>query len=427
MDKNDSRSTVHGPRSTVHGPRFTFFTLAWRNLWRNKRRTLITLASISFAVFFAIVQRGLHGGSWQNMLDNVLHSYTGYLQVHAKGYWDEKTFDYTFELSDSLSRQLSQNKNVKSLVPRVESFALASAGNKTKGVIVAGIDPAKEEQFSKLSDKIKDGSMLLASDTAIVVSQRFAHFMNIAVGDTLTLIGQGYQGASANGIFVVKGIVKLPSPEWDNQMVFMPLNIAQSFYSCDNRLTSLVIDIEKPRFLDQTTDAIAAKIDLDTYEVMTWRQMLNELYQQYVSDEGGGILILGLLYLIVGFGIFGTVMMMTAERTREFGVMLAIGTSYKRILSIVCFEMLLIATMGIILGMIGSLPLITYWHFNPIQLTGEMAQTMEIYGMEPVMPVLWQTDYIINQGIAVFVLTFFAVLYPIFRISRLNVIKALRS
>jgi len=402
-------------------------TLAWRNLWRNKRRTLITIASIFFSVILAILMRGYHGGAWSSLLENVLHSYTGYLQVHAKGYWDEKTLDYTMVWNDSLKNEIRKNKDVRNIVPRVESFALASAGEKTKGVIVVGIDPAIEEDFTKLTKKLVQGHMIVACDNEAVLSQRLAKFLNINVGDTITLLSQGYQGASAAGVFRIKGIVKLPSPEWDNQLIYLPLSTAQNFYSLQGRLTSIVVDIHKTRRLDKIAASLTKQLDANKYEVMTWKEMLVELYQEYISDESGGKILLALLYVIIGFGIFGTVMMMMSERTREFGVLVAVGMKRHRLVGLICTEMFLIAILGVILGMIGGVPIITYFHFNPIHLSGEYAKTMEVYGMEPVITVLWQANYIINQGLVVFALTLVAVAYPIYSIGKLNVIKALRA
>jgi ABC-type lipoprotein release transport system permease subunit len=403
------------------------FKLAWRNLWRNKRRTLITIASIFFSVVLAILMRGYHGGAWASLLENVLHSYTGYLQVHAKGYWNEKTLDYTMEWNDSLKNKILENKDVKATIPRVESFALASAGEKTKGVIVVGIEPDIEESFTKLSQKVVTGYMLKANDNEAMLSQRLARFLNLHVGDTLTLLSQGYQGASAAGIFRVKAIVKLPSPEWDNQLVYLPLRTAQNFYSLQGRLTSIVVDLHRPKRLDRTAINLTKHLDKDKYEVMTWKEMLVELYQQYITDESGGKIFLALLYLIIGFGIFGTVMMMTSERVREFGVLIAVGMKKHRLISLVSGEMFFIALLGVMAGMVASIPIIVYFHFNPIHLSGEYAQTLEAYGMEPVIPVLWQAGYILNQGLVVFGLTLIAIAYPMYSIGKLKVIKAIRA
>ena len=168
-------------------------------------------------------------------------------------------------------------------------------------------------------------------------------------------------------------------------------------------------------------------LDSREYEVMTWDKMLVELYQQYVSDEGGGKIFLGLLYLIIGFGIFGTVMMMVAERTREFGVLLAVGMKRNRLIRLITGEMFFIGLIGVVAGMVVSIPVVAWFHFHPIELSGTFAKTMESYGMEPVIPVLWQADYILWQGLIVFIITLVAILYPIYKVGNMQVIKALRG
>ena len=122
--------------------------MAWRNLWRNRRRTFITSASVLFAVFFALFFRSLQLGSYDHMFKNAIESYTGYIQVQQKDYWDEKIVDNTFYYDPQMEQQLLADKNVDATIPRFESFALASNGPQTKGVLVLGIDPEKENHLS---------------------------------------------------------------------------------------------------------------------------------------------------------------------------------------------------------------------------------------------------------------------------------------
>jgi putative ABC transport system permease protein len=405
---------------------FEYLTIAWRNIWRNKRRTLITLASVFFAVFFSVSMRGFHLGMWTSLLENVLHSYTGYIQVHATGYWNNKTLEYTFVLNDSLEQTLNKQKYVKGYIPRLESFALASSGEKTKGVLVSGIDPAKEAAFTRLEEKLKEGRLLLDGDPGVVLSQRLAKFLELEVGDTLTLLGQGYQGVTAAGIYPVRGIVKLPAPEWDNMMVYLTLPTAQSFYSAPEMLTSLVLDVNKNLNVDKLTRKVRAALDSNQYEVMNWKDMLVELYQQYEADTASMILMLALLYLIIGFGIFGTVLMMTTERLREFAIMIAVGMKRRKLGGILAAELLFITLLGVVLGMLGSIPLVYYYHIHPVEFSQQYANIMEIYGMEPVMSMHWHWHYIFNQGLSVIVITLIAIIYPIYSVFRLNLIKALK-
>ena len=134
--------------------------MAWRNLWRNRRRTLITVASIFFGVLLSTFMTSMQEGTYSKMIDNVVRFYTGYIQVHHPGYWENKTIDYTFAPGDSLKQVLASDPQITSFVPRLESFTLMSYGNSTKGAALIGIDPEKEDKMTKLSNWIEEGAYL---------------------------------------------------------------------------------------------------------------------------------------------------------------------------------------------------------------------------------------------------------------------------
>lgn len=343
-------------------------SLAWRNLWRNRRRTLITVASVFFAVFLAIIMRGFKHGAMVYLINNVLHSYTGYVQIHEKGYWDNKTFDYSMAANDSVFEKVKNIKQVKGIIPRLESFSLASSGDKTKGVITVGIDPDLENEFTELNKRIVSGRYFNNKDTGVILSERLSKYLNLKVNDSIVLLSQGYQGMGASGIYKILGIVKLPAPEFDNQMVYMPLPLAQEYYSAQGRVTSVVVDLNNPQDMDKAIRKINKVVNSNEYEVMSWKDMLIELYQQYVTNEGGGMIVISLLYLIVGFGVFGTVLMMIAERRHEFGIMITIGMQRKRLMQLVGSELVFICLMGLLLGFLGSVPIVAYFHFYPIHM-----------------------------------------------------------
>lgn len=288
------------------------------------------------------------------------------------------------------------------------------------------MEPETEKAFSALDKKIVSGRFFNSSDSGIILSERLSKHLAINVGDSLVLLSQGYQGVSANGIFKIIGIVRLTAPELDNQMAFMPLKLAQDFYSMPNRLTSVVIDIKDPQKMNKIVRQISRVTDKDKYEVMSWEEMLVELYQQWVSDEGGGVIMLGLLYLIVGFGVLGTVLMMISERRHELAVMVTVGMQRQRLMKLVGTELFYVCFLGVIFGIAGSLPVVAYYHFYPIQLTGNLAEVYAAFGMDPVLPVAWRSDYIIQQAVNVGCIIVVALIYPMYSVYKLDLTKALR-
>jgi putative ABC transport system permease protein len=410
------------------------FKLVWRNIWRNKRRTVITMTSILFAVFFAVLLRAFHLGSWIYLLDSVLKSYSGYVQVHATGYWKDKTIDNAFEYTQALSNQIETIGKKHHLemhaVPRLESFSLASSGEKTKAVMVMGIEPGVESHLMNLKERIIAGKYITSKDQGVLVSRGLASFLGLAIHDTIVLIGQGYHGMSAYAKYEVVGVVRLPSLEFDNQLIFMPLTLNQNFLSAPGMVTSVVINYEHPDRagnLNKVASILQKELVPDVYEVMTWKQMMKELYQQFQTDDSSGVIILWILYLIVGFGIFGTILMMISERKYEFGVMIAIGMKKAKVIRMVICEMMIIGSLGVLSGMAISLPVVFYFHFHPLTVSGKMAATLIQYGMEPIIPVAWRTDYIFNQAMAIFLMVWLALIYPLYSISKLTIVKALKK
>jgi len=403
-----------------------YFKMAWRNIWRNKRRTFITAASIFFAVFFAIVMRSVQLGSYANMTDNVVQAYTGYIQIFDHRYQQDKTIDHSITADSGLLSGISSHPNVTGAVPRLESFALASSGNQTKGVLVVGPEPEKENGLTRLADKVVKGAYLKAGDPGVLLSRRLAAFLKCTVGDTVVLISQGYHGIGAADQFPVRGIIHFPSPDLDNKMIFMNLNFCQNFFSAPGQITSISLNLAKEKKMAGTVKDLQKQLGPD-YDVKSWKKILTQLVQQIESDNIGGQILLGLLYLIVGFGVFGTVQMMTTERRKEFGVMIAVGMQKIRLARVLVMEMIFIGALGVLSGVIFSVPVVYFLHIHPITLTGEGAKMIISYGMEPLMPGAWEAGYFFSQAGIVLCIVIVAVFFPIFWVTRLKSNEALRT
>jgi ABC-type lipoprotein release transport system permease subunit len=405
----------------------TVLKLAWRNIWRNRRRTTITIASIMFALFFAIIMRAFQIGSYVKMKENAVESYSGYFQIHKKGYWDDKNINKVFKMPEDSIKKLAENPKIKVVIPRLESFSLASSGTISKGVAVMGIDPEKEDEMTKIKSYLTQGSFINSADNSVLVAEDLAKFLNVKVNDTLVLYSSGYHGSTAAGLFPIKGILKLPVPEMNRSTLYMPIAAAQTFFSTGNQVTGLIFDlyaIDDAPIVEQT---ISKQLNLNTYEIIDWQIMNKDLLQMIASDDAGGIIMIAILYLVIAFGVFGTVLMMTTERIREFSVMIAIGMQKAKLIWVVIWELILITFLAVIAGAILSLPVLIYFYYNPIQFTGELVQAMKNFNFEPVMPVAINIQLFVNQAIVIFVISMLAMLYPVLKIKMLKVVQGLKS
>lgn len=402
--------------------------LAWRNIWRNRRRTLITLASVVIAVVLAIFSRSIQEGQYANMIESTVGSFSGYIQVHQNGYWDEQTLNNSFEWTDSLRRGIQAVPSVVMAAPRIESYALAATGEQSRPAMVIGIDIEAEPHLAKPEERLKSGRYFESNDeTAAIVGRDLLERLDAQIGDSLVLIGQGFQGMNAAGLFPIKGTVSYPNPELNSSLVYLPLHTAQNFFSAPGRITTAALVLDDPDNVRPVVSLLERQLPPDRYEVMDWPAIMPELEQAIQADRGSGIIVLIVLYMVVGFGILGTVLMMITERSYEFGVMLSVGTPRATLAKILSLEVLFIAVLGAGTGILLSLPGVWYLSRNPIEIAGVASAAMEQYGLEPLLIFSADPALFISQSWIVFGVTLLFSTIPIIRASRLNPVEAMRS
>lgn len=403
-----------------------FLTLAWRNTWRNKRRSLITVLSITFAVLLACVMRSLQIGSYERMIDNSVRFYTGYIQIHKNGYWDDKVIDNSFKYDTSLQRTVTTMQGVQLDVPRLESFALTSFQSQTKGAMVMGVDPQRENRLTNVKEKIVRGRFLQEDDEGILMGEGLAGYLKVQIGDTVTLLSQGFHGANAAGLFAVRGIIRFALPQQNNQLIYMSLPRAQWFYAVPDLITSIALLIDKPAHTNRIVSLLKSKTDSNQIEIMGWRDLVPELVQSIELDNLSGKVMLWVLYLVIGFGMFGTFLMMAAERQYEFGVMIAVGMRRIRLQAVVFLEISLMTVLGVLLGITVSLPILTYFYYNPIRYDEEAAKAIESFGVEAIYPFSLDPVIFTNQAYAIFIMAIVLSAYPIWTIYKMKVVESMR-
>ncbi len=399
--------------------------LSWRNLWRNKTRSLITVTSISFAVLLAVLMQSFQKGVFDHLVKNVVSFYTGYIQVHKSGYWKEKILDNGFLLNDSFQNKITRLPGVKGIVPRLESFMLVSGGSFTKGCMVVGTVPALENQLTGLQEKITAGKYLEANDRSVIIAEGLAGKLKLKTDDTLIILGQGYQGSMAAGKYPIKGLIHFGSPELNDGFVYMPLQLAQELLSAENLLTSIVLDISDPLQMESIQNNIIS-LSGEGYETMNWKELLPEISNHIKADGASLSIFTGILYFIIGFGIFGTILMMSVERKQEFGMLIAIGMKKVKLSLMLIQETLLISLIGVLIGILLSLPLILYLHLNPIRLGGQIAKVYEQFGFEPYFPTSIEPGIFLQQSTFVLIIAALLGLYPLWYIHKLNPVQAMK-
>lgn len=400
--------------------------LAWKNMWRNRHRTVIAMASIFFAVLLTVVTSSLQKGVFDNMVRNVVSFYSGYLQVQHRAYWDERILDNTFQDSETQRGNVRSDPNITAMAPRLESFALASSDELTKGCMVVGIAPAEENMITGLSGKVSQGKYLAAEDHGVLMGEGLAQRLRVQVNDTIVLLGQGYQGATAAGKYAVQGLLKFGSPDLNNQFLFLTLPEAQLLYGAENRLTSYVLGLGRPDRLDEAEASLQARMGADL-TVITWEEMMPEMVQHIETDQGSMLIIQGILYLLVALGILGTLLMMMIERKYEMGMLVAIGMKKFKLMQLMVVESVVTVLTGCGLGLMVSFPVVYWLKEHPIRFTGEIGDVYEEFGFEPIFPATLDPDIFLSQGLLVLAVGLMLSLYPIVRIARLDPVDAMKK
>lgn len=399
--------------------------LAWRNIWRNRRRTLITAASVLFSVLFAGLISALQRGTWDSMIGSVVNYYYGYAQIQDSTYWNEKNINYAFDIAETEDK-IPATPGLVSLVPRFESFALASIGSRTDGVLAVGIDPQAEDAMTGLSGRITAGNYLSQNDNGVLVAGGLASRYEIAPGDSLILISQGYHGINAAAILPVRGILHFPSPELNKKMVYMSLDQAGRFYGAPGLATSIALNIDNREDVDRVV-ASTRRALRSQFVVKDWEALMPDLVQARTVDTASARIVLLALYIIITFGIFGTVLMMIRERLYEFGVLLSIGLKRMQLFAMVWLELFFISFLGVAAGLLIAYPVAWWLHIHPINLGEEMAKAYAQFGLPPAMPTSVDPTLFFAQAGIILIVVILLSVYPLYEIVKLKPVAAMRA
>lgn len=380
-----------------------------------------------FAVIFAMFLESIERGSHNIAIDNMTRFHTGHIQVQDYRFESQPSLDNTFHYDNALENRISESSNsIDFLVPRIETFMLAAGRELTRGAMVMGIDPEKEQQLNGLKTRLTEGEFETGLQTAVIASG-LASRLELSRGDTLVLLGQGRYGMTAAGKFEISGLVDLPMREMNNQLVYLQLENAQWLLSAEQQITNLLVTPVSGGLTDKVAGQIEQELGKDDFQVLTWEELLPDLVEALRFDRASTRFLMGILYVVIGFGIFGTILTMTLERLHEFGLLLSVGMHRIKLAMVVFLETVFMAIVGVIAGYVLCTPLLIYFKENPIELGGDAAEIIIEYGFDPVIPAAIAPDIYLYQGIFVFIISLLISLYPIIKIMTLTILDASRN
>lgn len=338
--------------------------LAIRNILRNRRRSLLTILSMGGGYFMLSAMLSMTEGSYSNIINVFTRDHTGHVQVHKSNYLNRPSLYKTINESDKLIKTILQFNQVKGVAPRIYAPSLAYGKNKTFPANVIGINPDLESQTTYLKDKVKKGSYLNNGMTAngyfpAMMGKTLAKNLHLEIGDELVLISQGVDGSIANDIFEVVAIVGT-ADSFERMNVYLSLNAIRQFISMGNKVHELAITLKHQTLAKKFARNLQQSLKNKDLQVEPWQKIEETFYKSMQADKKGNYVSMGILIFIVSIGVLNTVLMGTMERTREFGVLKAIGTRPIAIFRLIMLESLFLSLISCLLGLILVLP-VNYW------------------------------------------------------------------
>lgn len=406
------------------------FTMAWRNLWRNPRRTWLTVSAIGFVTVLMIFLITIQLGSYDMIVDSSLRIFTGQLQVQREGYLDKPQIRNAIPGAGDLAarwRAMPAFKDV-GIAVRAFGFALASSGTRTYGVQVAGVEPRFEPRVSTIPKLMQSGRYFDHIDAQeAVVGETLARNLKIRIGDELTLLGSAKDGSVAATIVPVVGIFKSGVAEVDRQLVQLPLKTFQQVFSMGDAAHAIVFLAPNLDALPAIERDVTAQLPPDErLVVLDWNRLVPGLKQLIQADWTTGWFMYVALILVVTFSILNTFIMSVLERTREFGIMLALGAAPLRIGVLVVLESALLTVIGLAIGVVIGTLVALYFYAYGFTFPG----MRELYAEYGLPGVFYPQLSFISIGLGPLVIFGFVVLaslYPTLRIRRLNAVEAMHA
>jgi putative ABC transport system permease protein len=406
------------------------FHLAWRNLWRNRRRTWLTAGAIAFSTVLLVLWVPIQFGAYEIMIDASLRVFPGHAQIQRPGYQDKPKIRNAIDNAEALARSLRGSNHYTGVATRAQGFVLLSSGTRSYGAQVVGVEPEHEGDTSSIPGLVKRGRYLSGIDAQeIVIGAALARNLKVKIGDEVTMLGGGKDGSVAAAILPVVGIFESGSNEIDRFFSEIPLHTFQSVFSMGHSAHTISVVAktveEQPELLAALRKAVKGRDDL---VVLGWEQLVPGLKEGIQVDKVSGFIFYGILIAVVIFSILNTFLMSVLERTREFGLMLALGSRPKRIASLMMLESALLTLLGLVIGVTIGGALVYWVHVVGFAYPGmeELAEQYNMPGLSRIYPQLNVFNFMLGPG-TIFTATNIAAWIPILRIRKLEPVEAMRT
>ncbi|KAF0129442.1 MAG: hypothetical protein FD155_2365 [Bacteroidetes bacterium] len=393
------------------------FKIAWRNLFRNSRRSLLTIVATFMTVFLSSSLESLHVGLWDNIVENEVRFLSGHIVIQKLGFQKHRSVEFLIEDPSEIFLLLDTISEIENYNCRLEFPVLAAWDDKSRPCMFSGIEP--NQTFKNVHFK-KD-------ERGIQIGQNLSQYLGVKTGDSLILLGQSMYGSNSSIIHQIKEVSHNPIPVFDRQLIIAPINLVRDFLDAEKAVSSIFITINEGKEVEPIKSKIAKALSASEFEVLSWQEMLAGRSPVFKLRSFGFQVFRGILYFILGFTLLTTFYMIVHERTHEFGLLIALGMKRKVVILIQTLEILFSTVIGVFLGSLIALSVMSIFHHYPIRVSGDLAKAMIRFDNEPIIRLSDNIEIVVKNIIAAVFIIFLVSLFPLARITRLKITKALNN
>ena len=404
------------------------FSIAWKNLWRNKLRSLIVIIAMTLGLIGGILSAGIMGGASDQSLKDALNDYVSEIQIHHKDYSENNELKFYIDNSEELNTYIKNIKGVKSVSSRVKILGMANSPVNAVGTFVNAIDPETEKTVTNIYKRIADTSgTYFESDrrNPIVISKRMAEKLQLKLNSKLVITFSENDSTYSGGAFRVCGIYKTYNSGYDGMNVFIRQSDLTKISSLPQNISHETA-IRVP--LDEDLEAVKTEI-LEKYpelSVLTWKE--SQGYLAMVSEMMDKMIYVFLIIILLalGFGIVNTMLMVVLERIKEVGMLMAIGMSKRRVFKMIMYETIFLSAVGGVVGMLISAGLLKSWGKNGINFAG-MEEGFEQFGFATQIYPALDPEFYFTLSFLIILTGILASVYPAKKATKLNPVEALKT
>jgi putative ABC transport system permease protein len=399
--------------------------LAWRNIWRQPRRTLLSSLAIAFTTVFLIFMPAWQYGSYVAMIENTLRLFDGYAEIQQPGYLDDPEIRNSIPHPTPILDELKQLPGKKTVTARAESYGLLTSDERSFGVRIVGVQPDTEPAISTIPNNIREGRYLQNEHKdEIVLGETLAKNLRAGIGSRVTLLSMGRDGSLAADSLRVAGVFTTGIKEIDRLVAEMPLSRFQETFSMSGEVHTLVIGAQSLSDLQPIMASIRDIAKQHQLVTLDWKQLQPGLLQGILLDMSSGVLIYIAMIVVVTFSLLNSLLMSVLERTREFGMLMALGMRPGLIGRMVWMETLLLLAIGLGVGILLGYAITQYYAHVGIYF-GETQEVFAKFGLPGAMYPKINVFTLLGGPTVIAFFILLAGIYPMLRIYRLQPVEAM--